>query len=145
LIQLTPELLYMAMDDVPDKDLAKAYVKAREVERWLLNKSAYGIAFNQLGLPYRVFVVKKPRKLKLPSDIFINPTFEGQGDQFENSEGCLSFPKEIFKVMRYPAVWLRWYSPYDQERKECLVHDMGAIVAQHEIAHLDGKPEKEAE
>jgi peptide deformylase len=147
MISLNPAILYEKLEDVPEKDLMKAYVKGNEVSTWLKNKPAFGIAFNQLNIPYRVFVLARHKDLKMEDHIIINPTYhpypmmvdnKPTNQMFDNEEGCLSYPGEKFKVRRYYKISATYYSFFDKILKNKILTGVLAVVFQHETDHLNG-------
>lgn len=140
MIRISNKLLYDKTEEVTDfKD---CFQKAIKVKGWLKNKKAYAIAFNQLGLKERCFVIRKPKKLKLEYDIIMNPTllpFESKEILFE--ETCLSFPGRTFQMRRKEQIKVNFYDYSNKEWVNLRLDGIAAIVFQHEIAHLDGLPD----
>lgn len=118
----------------------------REMRATLLaqkDPEGVGLAANQVGLPYRLFLarfdVKSPK-----IHIFINPQILNHSQTFQEYqknaplEGCLSVPKLYGLVKRYSWVELQYQ---DEKGVICNKRFEGfpAVVIQHEIDHLDGK------
>lgn len=92
-----------------------------------------GIAAPQIGINLRACIV-------LGTPMF-NPIFTApkHGAETEMIEGCYSLPKsDVYLVKRAKYGWVKWYD-VDGNFHDERVTDMKAIVAQHEISHLDGK------
>jgi peptide deformylase len=99
-----------------------------------------GLAANQVGLPFRFFVLnltadpeKKDQEL-----VFINPEIVKRHSSVEDEEGCLSLPGVYAKVRRARKIRVR---AYDLAGK-LVEHDADELFSravQHESDHLDGK------
>lgn len=99
------------------------------------DNNAVGLAANQLGIPYSVFVLRGyPHNFVCfnPKVVFYSPEEE------EENEGCLSFPGVNVKVKRSKEIRVRFQTPSG----EMVTHSFSGLTArafQHEIDHLDGK------
>ncbi len=111
-----------------------------------LRETEHGVAIaaNQIGLPYRIFVVRgfvmegKDRSLEDADRAFINPTITKlarQKDLLE--EACLSVPGYHGIIKRSLKATVR---AYDEEgiRFERGASGLLAQIFQHECDHLDG-------
>lgn len=92
-----------------------------------------GLSANQLGLPYRVFVLRTEPRL-----VCFNPviTFESE-EQSVLEEGCLTFPSLYVKIRR--SEWIR--TKFMDVNGELQTEKFGGITArcfQHELDHLNG-------
>ena len=103
-----------------------------------------GIAANQIGIPYRLFVAevtsnpRYPYKPPIPLTVVINPRITFLSDEtFTNNEGCLSVPDLRGDVERHLEIRL---SGYDQRGRpfEREIRGYSAATFQHEADHLDG-------
>lgn len=93
----------------------------------------YGLSANQLGLPYRVFVMKGE-----PNFVCFNPRIAMFGEEMNVlEEGCLSFPNLIIKIQRPKHIRVRFQTPSGTMTTKQFT-GMTARVFQHEIDHLDG-------
>lgn len=126
-------------------------IGSAEVQGWIndlidtmRDRNGAGIAANQVGIPYRVFVVevkdnpRYPYKPKIPLTILINPEIEFTSDKtFVNNEGCLSVPNLRGDVVRHLEVTM---SGYDEKgtHQSFDVKGYSAGTFQHEYDHLDG-------
>lgn len=95
-----------------------------------------GLSANQVGLPYRVFVVGFENQNK---QVFFNPRIVAVSDEIVSlDEGCLSFPCMYLKVKRPSWVTLS-YQHVSGEQKEDTFHGLTARVVLHEYDHMEGK------
>tara|TARA_Y100001963_G_C6755172_1_gene436413 strand:+ start:154 stop:573 length:420 start_codon:yes stop_codon:yes gene_type:complete len=96
---------------------------------------ALGIAGNQVKLPYSIFSMKKSGKWTY----CINPKIlVYAGEKIMYSEGCLSKPKKHFDTERYTQIDVA-YLDKDFRRITETLHNLDAIIFQHEVGHLKGK------
>lgn len=103
-----------------------------------------GLAANQVGLPYSLFLARFSTKKTEPVRVFINPeVLEHSPDlQPEDKktplEGCLSLPKYYGVVKRFKWVVLK-YQNEKLEMKNEKFAGFPAVVIQHEMDHLNGR------
>jgi len=119
----------------------------REMEKTLLaqkDPEGVGLAANQVGLSYQLFLARFSTKKTEPIRVFINPQItdhsEETQEETKNSplEGCLSIPKYYGIVQRWKSVTLK----YQDENGKLLIENFEgfpAVVIQHEMDHLNGK------
>ena len=104
--------------------------------------AAYGIglAANQVGLPFRFFILNLMADPNQPEheQVFINPEIIKRHSGEEGEEGCLSLPALFGKVHRAKRVRVRSYN-LKGELVEVDADGLYARAIQHEIDHLDGK------
>ena len=104
-----------------------------------------GIAAPQVGVSKRIFSIevannpRYPGKEAFPLCIVINPEIEFLDTKLIDSwEGCLSIPKIRGKLKRREKVLLKGLdregNPFEEQ-----LQGFPAIIAQHELDHLDGK------
>lgn len=93
-----------------------------------------GLSANQVGLPYRVFVMGTENS----SYICFNPEIISAEGVDKFSEGCLSYPGLYLPIERSAAIAVRYYT---EKGKEVLQNFVGltARIFQHELEHMDGK------
>ena len=104
-----------------------------------------GLAAPQIGIPFRIVVIKIPKEesdhhiaAEVPLSIFINPVLTILGDEeAAHWEGCLSVPGMRGLVSRPQHLKLQ-YSTLEEELNELEVKGFLATVLQHECDHLDG-------
>ena len=99
-----------------------------------------GLAANQVGLPFRFFVlnVTADPEQKEEEVVFINPEIVKRHSAAEDEEGCLSLPGLYGKVRRAKKIRVL---AYDLGGK-LVEHDANELFSraiQHEYDHLDGK------
>lgn len=103
-----------------------------------------GIAAPQVDVLKRIFVVevdnnpRYPDKPSFPLLVAINPELEPIGvEQVDSWEGCLSIPNIRGQLQRWARVRI---SAYDRTGKfyQKELSDFAAVVAQHEMDHLNG-------
>src|SRR3989344_5023953 len=104
-----------------------------------------GLAANQVGLHYKIFLARFTTARKEPIRVFINPeTIEHSKEMQEETkktplEGCLSLPKYYGLVRRYKWVKVKYFRHDTFEEITETFEDFPAIVIQHEMDHLNGK------
>jgi peptide deformylase len=96
---------------------------------------AHGIAANQVGSTLRVCVVSADRGKT--HKVMINPKIINSGGEFIGDEACLSFPGVLVPIKRFAACEVEYLNESFEPQVEQLM-GFDAIVAQHEIDHLDG-------
>ncbi len=99
-----------------------------------------GLAANQVGLPFRFFILNLLADPEHPDQeqVFINPEIIKRHSMIEDEEGCLSFPGIYGKVKRARKIRLR---AFDLEGKEIEIdaEELLSRAIQHESDHLAGK------
>ena len=99
---------------------------------------AIGMAAQQIGKAYRVFVIDMAAKTtKDQLLVFVNPVIVHQSRSKIVREGCLSFPEYLANVRRATKVKVKAYDQYGQ-KFEYEAKALEAVCIQHEIDHLDG-------
>ncbi|MFN0052787.1 MAG: peptide deformylase [Planctomycetales bacterium] len=111
----------------------------RQMFELMYASEGIGLAANQVGLPYRVFVLNLTGKREEADQehVFINPEIVGRKGSQEGEEGCLSLPKLYGQVRRANEVVVE---AFDLEGRgfELTIDDLGSRAIQHESDHLDG-------
>ena len=98
-----------------------------------LHHNGLAIAANQVGLPYRVFVIRGDEIITC-----FNPTIVDQSPEtIVLEEGCLSFPGLFVKVKRPKKIKVRYTEP-NAETVTQIFDGFTARVFQHELDHLNG-------
>ena len=102
------------------------------------SENGIGLAANQIGINKRVCVINVKEPL-----VLINPKIvEKSKKQFVFPEGCLSFPDDKIRTLRYSSVVVEADNhsetlTFSANSKE--VNDaFECVCVQHEIDHLDG-------
>ena len=98
-----------------------------------------GLAANQVGLPYRVFILNLTADAaeKEEEHVFINPEILKRKGTTEGEEGCLSFPGMYGQVKRAAKIEVEAFD-LQGEGFEYSLDELAARAVQHETDHLDG-------
>ena len=102
-----------------------------------------GLAAPQIGSPLRVAVMDATGHPKAGSTphgllVLVNPHLTAAGEAVLSREGCLSVPDFTGNVRRATRVCLKAQDQFGSAY-EVWLEGFEAIVAQHEVDHLDGK------
>jgi peptide deformylase len=92
-----------------------------------------GLASPQVGLPYRVFVMRAENII----GVFNPRIVDMSSEMVYLEEGCLSYPNLWVKVKRPKKVKVRYTNP-DGQTETRVFDGMSARVFQHEFDHLEG-------
>lgn len=95
-----------------------------------------GLATCQVGLPYRMFVMRV--SYEVPHIICINPeVIECSDEQVLGEEGCLSFPKLYLNINRPMQIKVKYF---DENRvlQTGIYNSVNSRCFLHELDHLDG-------
>ena len=98
-----------------------------------------GLAANQVGLPYRLFVIN-PAGDKDEKDqefVFINPQITRKKGSETDEEGCLSLPEVFGPVTRATKIIVDAFDLNGQQF-ELELEDLPARVVQHEYDQVEG-------
>jgi len=101
----------------------------------LMNQyNTIGLSANQVGVPFRVFVLRShPENFAC-----FNPKIVFQSEEKElMEEACLSFPGVNVKIKRSKSIRVRFQTP-SGETVTTNFDGLTARTFQHEIDHLDG-------
>ena len=98
-----------------------------------------GLSANQVGLPYRMFVMGGHPQIDLGRTRYVfNPqVLEMSKETVMMKEGCLSFPFMFLAIKRPQWVQVK-YEDEEGETKEEHLHGMNARIFQHENEHMNG-------
>ena len=109
-----------------------------------------GLAANQVGLPYSIFLTRffiknlpAGRQESEPVRVFINPKIVDHSEEIQNEtkdsplEGCLSIPKYYGVVQRWQWIKLEYQNEKCEIKNDKFV-GFPAVVIQHEMDHLNG-------
>jgi peptide deformylase len=98
-----------------------------------------GLSANQVGLPYRMFVMGGHPKIEEGKTRYVfNPLVNDVSQETINlKEGCLSFPFLFLMINRPKWVSVRYTDENNEEIEETL-HGMSARIFQHENEHMNG-------
>lgn len=122
----------------PEFDFSKDADKAEDLSKTLLKKmielGGAGLSANQLGLPYRVFVIGNEEV----HHTFFNPNIVGVSkEEVAMEEGCLSFPGFYLTLRRPKDVIIEWQNEKG-ETQSGKFQGVGARVILHEYDHMEG-------
>jgi len=119
-----------------DDDLCDAIDQMFEI---MYDAVGVGLAANQVGLPYRLFIVNLEANPDSCEElVFINPTLSRPRGTALQEEGCLSLPGLRMDVRRPEKVVLEaWTLEGEQVRLD--IDGFLARVVQHEFDHLEGR------
>lgn len=99
----------------------------------MIEEGGIGIAANQCGLPYRVFVIQGIELIPC-----FNPrVVDVSSEQIYLEEGCLSYPGLAVKIKRPRKIKVRYADPRGDVTTQ-VFDGMTARVFLHELDHLDG-------
>lgn len=105
-----------------------------EMAKIMRSENGIGLAANQVGLPYRIFIMQD-NKGKIWE--FINPRIlESEGVVWMN-EGCLSAPGVLLQIPRAGQVCVE-AQDRNGEIFKVIALDLEAVCVQHEMDHLNG-------
>ena len=117
-----------------EKDGDKAEELVDVLHKKMVEWDGVGLSANQIGLPYRVFVMgTKTEKLA-----FFNPTVVGVSkEEIAMEEGCLSFPGFYLTLKRPSEVVMEWQNEKGETQSGRFL-GVGARVVLHEYDHMEG-------
>ena len=103
----------------------------------MIRLNGIGLSCNQVGLPYRVFIMGDPRDPDSIIPIF-NPDIIHYSDEQEIAEeGCLSFPNYLIDIKRPKEIRTR-ISTIDGNRDSARFTGVTSRIFQHEYDHMEG-------
>ena len=111
----------------------------REMFELMYASEGIGLAANQVGLPYRLFVLNLTgkREEKDQEHVFINPEIVKRKGTQEAEEGCLSFPRTYGQVRRADEIVVEAFD-LEGQGFDLSIDDLASRAIQHETDHLDG-------
>lgn len=117
-------------DDPPydSKDIEK------HLERLMNSQNGIGFSAIQMGLPYRVFMMRTDHNT---TRTFYNPKILDTGGEIVDKEGCLSFPNLFLNIKRPDSITVE----YQDSTGNPVTEELKGIYArcyQHELDHLNG-------
>lgn len=126
---------------IPEFDFSNPVTDPKELEKNLLEfmytSKGVGLAANQVGLEYRVFVMGHWESPDL-GQAFFNPIIVNVSETYNDSEeGCLSFPGIFVKVKRPNSIRAQWQNSEGKIMEgEFTGYDCKCFL--HEYDHLEG-------
>ena len=123
-------------DFTVDKALEGAEIVERQMTEMMNSYKGRGLAANQVGLLYRVFVIHIESEDKTIA-MFNPKVLAASEDLWEGEEGCLSFPDLWLTVKRPKTIEAEYL---DKQGNKCIITLSGidAKCFLHELDHLDG-------
>ena len=121
------------LEDSQDEEIAEKYNL----------RAGMGLAFIQMGIPKRIFVIanKDEEDNTFEEHIIINPKIISQSEELVyvgEGEGCLSVNRPVEGIVPRHARVTVSYNDIDGNQKQIRVREEIAIAFQHEIDHLNG-------
>jgi peptide deformylase len=105
----------------------------RDLADTMVAHNGLGLAANQVGLPYRVFVMTGPSIMP-----FFNPkVVDVAGEEILLEEPCMTYPGLFPKIKRPIGLRIRYAGP-NGEVTTAPFNGMSARVIQHAIDNLNG-------
>ncbi len=105
-------------------------------------RAGMGLAFIQLGIPKRIFVIANENEDKTFSEYtIINPKIISQSEELiyvGEGEGCLSVNRDVEGIVPRSARVTIQYNDFQGNTKTLRVREELAVAFQHEIDHLNG-------
>jgi peptide deformylase len=99
------------------------------------SKMGLGLAANQIGLPWQMFVININSKPMT----FVNPVITFNDTRTSKmQEGCLSVPNVYLEIERYNNVYVEAQDVYGKPFKASYSGIYSRCI-QHEVDHLNGK------
>jgi peptide deformylase len=123
--------------ELPLFDFSNPTDDPKDIAKILFDKmtehNGLGLSANQIGLPYRVFIMRGN-----PCLVCFNPKIiDVSSTHNVLEEGCLTYPDFFVKIRRPAAIKVR----YTNELGEVVTEKFAGMTArcfQHELDHLDG-------
>lgn len=125
------------------RELVRIDAELRDIvqQMFLLMYAARGVglAANQVGLPYRLFVINPAGDPEQKDEelVFINPRITRKKGSEDDEEGCLSLPEIHGTVTRATELVIDAFDIAGRQF-ELQLEDFPARIIQHENDHLDG-------
>lgn len=135
LVSSDSPILYKELEEF---DFANPPINPQElannlIETMVENKGM-GLSANQVGLPYRVFVMWSS-----PTKVCFNPRVVTASEEvILLDEGCLSFPNLFVKIKRPSRIKVRYQDVFGETHTETFI-GMTARCFLHELDHMNGK------
>ena len=104
------------------------------MSQMMLEKKGVGLSANQVGLPYRMFVMGNEENL-IP--VFNPRIVDYDGEEYYAEEGCLTYPGLYVKIKRYNVIRAR-YTTHQGVTDTIKFSGMTSRIFQHEYDHLEG-------
>jgi len=103
----------------------------------MVENKGMGLAANQVGIPYSVFVVGDPSNPDSVIPVFNPKILTRTGDLYYAEEGCLTYPGLYVKIKRYNQIRTR-YTTNANVTDTIKLSGITSRIFQHEYDHLEG-------
>lgn len=114
---------------------ADATILPKAMNSAMIAHNGMGLAANQVGVPYRLFVMGDSKEKFWTC---YNPEIvERLGVVEKSTEGCLSFPNLLLDIERNSIILVRYFNSNGELVEEELA-GRWARCFQHELDHIDG-------
>lgn len=137
LIHYPHHLLY---EPIPEFNFENNKIDTKLLEKNMLEimfkENGIGLAANQVGLSYRMFVMGHKDNPHL-GKAFFNPQIISIQDTIELEEGCLSFPNIFVKIKRPKKILAKWQNT-EGLWEESFFEGYDCRCFLHEYDHLEG-------
>jgi peptide deformylase len=110
------------------------YYIAMSMIQTMLRNGGVGLAANQCGLPYNLFVMGTGPNFM---EVIVNPRIIKTSGEEKSQEGCLSFPGLYLKVKRATHIEVE-YEDLKGMTKKVAYDGLTARIFLHEFDHLQG-------
>lgn len=107
---------------------------AQALHDTMVKSDGLGLSANQVGIPYRVFVIRTGDE---PYALFNPRIVDVSEKEVSMKEGCLSFPLLYLNVKRPDAVRIRFQNENGETTTEKFI-GMTARIVLHEFDHMLG-------
>ncbi len=104
------------------------------MSQMMIEKKGIGLSANQVGLPYRMFVMGDEDNL---ISVFNPRIVDYDGEEYYAEEGCLSYPGLYVKIKRHNVIRAR-FTTHDGTTDTIKLSGMTSRIFQHEYDHLEG-------
>ena len=104
------------------------------MSQMMLEQKGVGLSANQVGLPYRMFVIGGEDNL---ISVFNPRIVDYDGEEYYAEEGCLSYPGLYVKIKRHNVIRAR-FTTHDGTTDTIKLSGMTSRIFQHEYDHLEG-------
>ena len=109
---------------------------ANDLNETMIANDGLGLSANQVGLEYRVFVIRTDENKTLA---FFNPKIVATSEKLISlKEGCLSFPLLYLNIKRPEWVRVRYTTQYGETKTDRFMGITCRVVL-HEYDHMEGK------
>lgn len=136
-----PETLRKVSEPVDASDPSSARLVCDLKDTLGDHPNGIGLAAPQIGVHERVVLVclgaGPPERSPRPPMAIVNPRIIEAGDERKDHDGCLSFPGLYGMTVRPHHLVVEGYDE-EGEPKEWTFEGFDAVVAHHEVDHLEG-------